>query len=122
MMLKITYNIGMYNPIAEHLKATEVLKTISTLKTTKVKTGYIIEGAVRQGLDVSIATNYGYIGEDYFVKTGLTSGYSLKESQTYNVDPEEILEWNGMSFDDIPLKYKNLLNKATLTGDKSKKL
>lgn len=122
MMLKITYNIGMYNPITEHLKATEVLKTISTLKTTKVKTGYIIEGTVRQGLDVSIATNYGYIGEDYFVKTGLTSGYSLKESQIYNVDPEEILEWNGMSYDDIPLKYKNLLNKATLTGDKSKKI
>ena len=121
-MLKITYNIGIYNPIAERLKATNTLNTISTLKTTSTKTGYVIQGLVRQNSDLNIATNYGYIGEDYYVKTGLTSEYSLKESQTYYTDPEEVLACDGMLYKDISSKYKNSFNKAILTSDKSKKV
>ncbi len=121
-MLKITYNIGIYNPIAERLKATNTLNTISTLKTTSTKTGYVIQGLVRQNSDLNIATNYGYIGEDYYVKTGLTSEYSLKESQTYYTDPEEVLACDGMLYKDISSKYKNSFNKAILTSDKSKRV
>lgn len=121
-MLKITYNIGMYNPIAERLKATNTLNTISTLKTTLTKTGYVIQGLVRQNSDLNIATNYGYIGEDYYVKTGLTSEYSLKESQNYYTDPEEVLACDGVLYRDISSKYKNSFNKAILTGDKSKRV
>ena len=121
-MLKITYNIGIYNPIAERLKATNTLNIISTLKTTSTKTGYVIQGLVRQNSDLNIATNYGYIGEDYYVKTGLTSEYSLKESQTYYTDPEEVLACDGMLYKDISSKYKNSFNKAILTSDKSKRV
>ena len=121
-MLKITYNIGMYNPIAERLKATNTLSTVSTLKTTSTKTGYVIQGLVRQNSDLNIATNYGYIGEDYYVKTGLTSEYSLKESQNYYTDPEEVLACDGVLYRDISSKYKNSFNKAILTGDKSKRV
>ena len=121
-MLKITYNIGMYNPIAERLKATNTLSTVSTLKTTSTKTGYVIQGLVRQNSDLNIATNYGYIGEDYYVKTGLTSEYSLKESQTYYTDPEEVLACDGMLYKDISSRYKNSFNKAILTSDKSKRV
>ena len=121
-MLRISYNIGMYNPVAKYLKATEVLKTVSTLKTTSTKTGYVIQGLVRQDSDMSVATNYGYIGEDYYVKAGLTSKYSLKDSQTYSIDPEEVLAFNGMLYKDVSPKYKSLFNKATLTEDKSKRV
>ena len=111
MMLRISYNIGMYNPVAKYLKATEVLKTVSTLKTTSTKTGYVIQGLVRQDSDMSVATNYGYIGEDYYVKAGLTSKYSLKDSQTYSIDPEEVLAFNGMLYKDVHQNIKVCLIK-----------
>ena len=64
-MLRISYNIGMYNPVAKYLKATEVLKTVSTLKTTSTKTGYVIQALVSLASDMSVANNYDNIGEDY---------------------------------------------------------
>ena len=69
-MIKIEYNIDIYNPIAYVLKPTENFEALSSLEVNKVNTGYIIKGSVQTNIEDKIASSYGYVGEDYFYICG----------------------------------------------------
>ena len=116
-MIKIEYNIDIYNPIAYVLKPTENFEALSSLEVNKVNTGYIIKGSVQTNIEDKIASSYGYVGEDYFLKNNLFSKYLLDSELNYNLDIEEILALNNTNYNDLSDLYKNNMYSAKNLGN-----
>lgn len=116
-MIKIEYNIDIYNPIAYVLKPTENFEALSSLEVNKVNTGYIIKGSVQTNIEDKIASSYGYVGEDYFLKNNLFSKYLLDSELNYNLDIEEILALNNTNYNDLSDLYKNNMHSAKNLGN-----
>lgn len=111
-MISIKYNIGLYNPVADKMKPSDSYNEISTISISEVSTGIVIQGYYLQNKEITVANEFSYLGEDFYLKSDLGSRTTLEPQEQPYLDVSKIFELNGKRFTEIPLELKAHIHSA----------
>ena len=111
-MISIKYNVGLFNPISDKMKPTEDYNEYSTIKVDDVSSGIVVQGYYKRNKEVTVATDYSYLGEDFYLKSDTGSRTTLEPEEQNFLDVAEIFELNGKEYKEISPSLKIHINKA----------
>lgn len=111
-MISIRYKIGLHNPTKDHMKPTESFNEYSTIKVKEVSSGVVINGFYKRNKEVTVATDFSYLGEDFYLKSDTGSRTTLEPEEQDYLDVSEIFSLNGKLYSQLENKYKIQINRA----------
>lgn len=111
-MISITYNVSVFNPVADKLKPSETYLEHSTLNIKEVSTGFVIQGYYKKNKEILVASSNSFIGEQFHLKSGKGNKTYLEDNQSF-LDVEKVLSLNGTNLKNIEKDLKNSVNVAS---------
>ena len=111
-MISIKYNVGLYNPVSDKMKPSENFNEFSTIKINEVSSGIVVQGFYKRNKEVTVATDYSYLGEDFYLKSDIGSRTTLEPNEQSFLDVSDIFGLNGKLYADIPNNHKIHINRA----------